>query len=309
MPSERVHFVSTTYERPEWGDGLGLGRTKIDGSATVILRRDGSPTAHVAHVAGQTFSDLPALLAACSGDLHLIRQGTSVVVPDDELLAPTANPGKIICVGLNYSAHAQEAARPAAGYPALFAKWPTSLAPPYADIPLPPESPEVDFEAELVAVIGKRIRRATASDAGAAIFGYTVANDGSVRDYQRHTTQVTAGKAWDGMTPIGPVVVPASLLGQEQPDLRISGTLDGRLQQEDRTSRMDFSVGALIEYITEFLTLEPGDLILTGTPAGVGFVRQPPVFLTAGCEFEVRIEGIGTIRNSYYLESDAGAGA
>jgi acylpyruvate hydrolase len=208
-----------------------------------------------------------------------------------------------VCVGQNYMAHINEGGRTAAPtYPDLFAKWDNTLAAPYADLALPSESTQIDFESELTVVIGRRCRRVDADDVASVVFGYTIANDGSVRDYQFHTTQRTAGKCWDGLTPVGPVIVPAERLGYVKPDLRITGLLNGETMQDDRTSSMIYTVSDLIVYITTFMTLEAGDLIMTGTPAGVGAVRTPPVYLADGDEFEVRIEGLGSLRNRYQAE-------
>ncbi|HJQ47848.1 MAG TPA: fumarylacetoacetate hydrolase family protein, partial [Amycolatopsis sp.] len=158
------------------------------------------------------------------------------------------------------------------------------------------------FESELVVVIGRRGRRITPECADSVVFGYTAANDGSVRDFQRHTSQVTAGKVWDKLTPLGPMVVPASQLGGARPDLAITGLLDGQVVQDDRTKNMVFGVPELVAYLSTMMTLEAGDLILTGSPAGVGFIRTPPLFLRSGAQFEVRIEGIGSLRNTYVEE-------
>ncbi|MEU9737459.1 fumarylacetoacetate hydrolase family protein [Streptomyces sp. NPDC048002] len=296
---------ANTWEPPDWTNGLGLARTAVGGSALAVLRRDGEPAARTALVDGQTFEDLPALLAAADGDPTVIRAGAWVDVPDHLLLTPVGRPGKIICIGQNYLAHVHEGGRTAGpAHPDLFPKWHTSLAAPYADVPLPPESAQIDYESELAIVIGRRARRIGSADAEHFVFGYTAANDVSVRDYQFHTTQRAAGKAWDGLTPVGPVVVPAGALGGVRPDLAITGTLDGRVMQRDRTSRLIYGVPELLAYITTIMTLEPGDLILTGTPAGVGFVREPKVLLEHGSEFAVRVDGVGTLRNHFFAEKD-----
>lgn len=292
-------FVGTPVD---WSGGIGLARTLVSDRPVVILRRDGSADAHAALVDGRSFPDLPDLLEAADGDVGVVRAGRSLEVPDTALLPPIGRPRKIICVGLNYGVHTQETGRRDADHPALFPKWDNCLAPPYADIPLPRESDRIDFEAELVAVIGRRGRRIPADHAGSVLFGYTAANDGSVRDYQRHTDQAAPGKIWDGLTPIGPVVVPARRLGGTRPDLAITGVFDKQVVQDDRTGNMIFGVPELIAYLSTMMTLEPGDLIFTGTPAGVGFVRTPPMFLRHGSEFEVRIEGIGSLRNRYIDE-------
>ncbi|OBJ08846.1 fumarylacetoacetate hydrolase family protein [Mycobacterium sp. 1465703.0] len=286
-----------------WDGGTGLSRISLDSAPVVIMYQPGAQHGHIATVNGAAFTDLPALLEAADGEASQIRPGTRISVEAHELLSPLARPRKIICVGQNYMAHVSEAGRQEAPpYPDLFAKWDNALAAPYAQIQLPPESNQVDFESELVIVIGRRSRRISAGDAGDVVFGYTIANDGSVRDYQFLTSQRTAGKAWDGLTPLGPVVVPAEGLGGISPDLRITGLLNGEIMQDDRTSSMIYSVGDLISYISTFMTLDPGDLILTGTPAGVGLVREPPVLLTDGDVFEIRIEGLGALRSTYVNE-------
>jgi acylpyruvate hydrolase len=289
--------------RVNWTDGLGLGRASVNKHPVVVLRRDGSAAAHVALVAGRKFDDLPALLEASGGDPDAIQAGEPFDVPDEALLSAVGRPRKIICVGQNYLAHARESGRTEIpDYPVLFPKWDNALNGPYAQIELPPESDQVDYESELGVVIGRRGRRIPAEHAGRVIFGYTAANDGSVRDFQQHTTQHLAGKAWDGLTPVGPVVVPAAQLGGIRPDLAVTGTLDGQVVQNDRTSSMMFGVPELVAYISTVLMLEAGDLILTGTPEGVGFVRTPPLLLRDGSRFEVSIEGIGTLRNEYVAE-------
>ena len=286
-----------------WGDGVGLGRAALSHRPAMVLYRPGSSEARLATVGGKTFCDLPALLDAAAGQTEPVQPGDVITLHNGELMSPVGRPRKIICVGQNYDAHIREAGRTAPpGRPDLFAKWDNALAGPYADIALPPESDLIDYESELVVVIGRRCRRVETGDAGTVIFGYTAANDGSVRDYQLHTTQRTAGKAWDGLTPLGPVVVPAGQLGGDRPNLRITGHLNGEIVQDGSTGDMVYGIPELISYITTFMTLEAGDLILTGTPAGVGFVRTPPRLLSAGDEFEVRIEGIGTLCNRYYAE-------
>ncbi|MEV4581538.1 fumarylacetoacetate hydrolase family protein [Nonomuraea jabiensis] len=286
-----------------WADGVGVGRARLDGGSVMVLHRPDTSEAHLATVDGRTFSDLPALLEAAEGQVHRIRPGAGVAPAHTDLLSPVGRPRKIVCVGQNYAAHVSETGRPSAPpYPDLFAKWDNALSGPYDEIVLPSESEQIDFESELAVVIGRRCRRVAAEDVESVVFGYTVANDGSVRDYQFHSGQRTAGKAWDRLTPLGPVVVPADRLGGAWPDLRMTGLLNGEIVQDDRTSGMIHGVPRIVSYVSTFMTLEPGDLILTGTPAGVGAVRNPPRYLTAGDDFEVRIEGIGALRNRYRAE-------
>lgn len=283
-----------------WQDNQGVTR--------VVWRRSGSPQAWIATVEGRTFADIPELLIAAGGDWARIERGEEVSAPDDTLLSAVGRPRKIICTGQNYLTHVQEGqdlgvhAGGPPTYPDLFAKWDNALTGPYADIALPPESEQIDYESELVVVIGARCRRVPPDAVDAVIFGYTGANDGSVRDYQFFSSQRTAGKVWDGLTPLGPVIVPAAELGGATPDLAITGLFDGVVVQDDRTSNLIKDVPELIAYITTLMTLEPGDIILTGTTSGVGAARKPPLWLTDGSEFEVRIEGIGSLRNVYRKE-------
>lgn len=283
-----------------------LGRTLDAAGDPVVIRFDGTSDtfAAVATVGTRTFADLPELLEAAGGDTSRIGSGAALSLAHSRaLLAPIARPRKIICVGKNYLEHVREFGGEAGPqHPDLFAKWDNALAGPYDTLPLPPESTSIDFEAELVLVIGRRSRRLTREQVTDAVFGFTAANDGSVRDFQNHTTQRTAGKAWDRSTPLGPVVVPAAQLGGVEPDVRVTGLLGGEVMQDDRTTSLMFDIPSLLIYITTIMTLEPGDLVLTGTPSGVGGARDPKVFLRDGDTYEVRIEGIGSLVNRYETE-------
>lgn len=283
----------------DWSDSLGLARAVIDDRETVVLYRPGERAAHVALVSGRDGRDVPELLRRADGDATAIRNGRRIDISERSLLPPVGRPERIVGIGLNYPLHAEESGRAPVGYPALFTKWPSCLTGPFADVVLPHESDQADFEAELVIVIGRAGRRIDPSNANRHVFGYTIANDGSVRDFQQHTSQVLAGKAWDGLTPLGPVVVPAHTVGGVAPDLEVVGLLDDEVVQRDRTTSLMFPVARLVSYVSTITTLEPGDLILTGTPAGTGFLRKPPVFLKPGSQFEARIEGIGALRNTF----------
>jgi acylpyruvate hydrolase len=209
-------------------------------------------------------------------------------------------PGKVFCVGLNYLSHVEETKRDLPEYPVLFPKYGSSLIAPDADIQLPPESSQVDYEAELAIVIGRAGRRIPEDEAEEYILGYTVANDITMRDYQYKTHQWLQGKAWDASTPLGPALVTREEV--DTSDLRISTKLNGEILQDSRTSLLMFSVSRLISIVSEFTALEPGDIILTGTPSGVGFRREPQVFLRNGDVVEVEIEGIGRITNRVVAE-------
>jgi acylpyruvate hydrolase len=205
----------------------------------------------------------------------------------------------VVCIGLNYRLHAQESGAQIPTHPMLFPKWATSLTAPGSDIELPPESSFVDWESELVFVFGRQCRRVPASAAQDVVFGYTIANDVSMRDFQNHTSQFTAGKAWDRSTPIGPVVVPVAEAGGIEPDLAIQGTLNGTTIQSSRTSDLIFGIPELVAYVTTVMTMEPGDIVLTGTPSGVGAASDPPRSLTAGDVFQASVQGIGQISNRF----------
>jgi acylpyruvate hydrolase len=207
------------------------------------------------------------------------------------------NPEKVICIGLNYLDHIAETGRTPPSHPTLFPKFARSLTGAYDAIPMPDddESTEVDWEAELGLVIGTTVRRATPEQADAAIAGYTVVNDISVRDFQYHTTQFMPGKAWERSTPVGPHLVVAQ--SGEPAHFPIECIVDGQVMQSSNTSELCFGPIALIQYISTFITLVPGDLIVTGTPSGVGHARDPKVFIQRGQTVVTRIDGIGECRN------------
>lgn len=222
------------------------------------------------------------------------RAGT----PYDETdLAPAVpEPRRVLCLGLNYVEHAHEGGREAPTWPEVFVRGVPSLARPFGPIVKPALSERFDYEGELGIVIGAGGRYIPAERALAAVAGFVVLNDGSARDWQRASSQWTAGKNFDGTMPIGPEVVTPDEV--DVADLQLTTTLNGEVMQSARTSEMIVDVPRTIEYLSTFTTLEPGDVIATGTPAGVGFARRPPVFLQPGDVVEVTIESIGTIRNA-----------
>jgi acylpyruvate hydrolase len=222
--------------------------------------------------------------------------GTYCSLEDIELLAPVLRPAKIICVGLNYRSHLRELGERVPEYPILFLKAPTSVIGHGQAIVLPRVSGQVDYEGELAVVMGRRAKYVSERDALAHVAGYTCANDVSAHDLEFRTSQWTSGKILDTFCPLGPVLVTAD----EIPDpnrLGIRTCLNGRTVQDSCTSDMVFSVPFLVSYISSLTTLEPGDVILTGTPAGVGCNRKPQLFLENGDEVSVRIEGIGELAN------------
>lgn len=209
---------------------------------------------------------------------------------------PIERPGKIVCVGLNYRAHAVEQNREPPDRPVLFAKWATALIGPGEPIRLPSISRAIDHEAELGVVIGERVRGVSAADALGVVRGYLCANDVSARDLQRADRQFTRAKSLDTFCPVGPTLVPAAEVPDPQA-LRIRCLVNGEVRQDSSTADMVFTVAELIAFASEAITLEPGDLLLTGTPGGVGEFRDPPVYLRDGDEVTVEIEGVGTLTN------------
>jgi 2-keto-4-pentenoate hydratase/2-oxohepta-3-ene-1,7-dioic acid hydratase in catechol pathway len=220
------------------------------------------------------------------------------------IAAVQERPGKIVAAGLNYRDHAAEAGLEVPERPILFAVWPSSVIGHGEAIVLPPVSTEIDYEAELGVVIGERARDVPVERALGVVAGYTCYNDVSARDVQFADGQWTRAKSFDTFSPLGPRVVPASEIPDPQA-LRIRCILNGETLQDSSTSEMVFSVAELVSYVSHGITLEPGDLLVTGTPAGVGFTRTPPVFLHAGDEVTVEIEGIGALTNPVRAEEGA----
>ncbi|WP_125100164.1 fumarylacetoacetate hydrolase family protein [Leucobacter chromiireducens] len=215
---------------------------------------------------------------------------------DGELAAPVARPAKIVCCGLNYHDHIVETGRDIPEYPTLFAKFADTLTGPSDDIEII-GSAKVDWEAELAVVIGAPLKRASRAEAAAGILGYTVANDVSCRDWQARTLQWFQGKAWDRTTPIGPVIVTADAIDPAA-GLAIHCEIDGHEVQRSSTRELVFDAAELVAYVSQFTELRPGDLILTGTPGGVGLGASPQRWLRDGETLTTTIEGIGTLRNT-----------
>ncbi len=211
-------------------------------------------------------------------------------------------PGKIVCVGLNYRDHAAEGGMDLPSAPLLFAKWPNTLIGHGDPIVLPRESSQVDYEAELGVVIGREARRVSERDALDHVEGYICLNDVSARDLQFADGQWTRGKSPDTFCPVGPRLVPREEIDDPQA-LAIRCMVNGEALQDSSTAQMIFSVAEIIAYASQVITLEPGDLIATGTPAGVGVFRDPKVLLQDGDEVSVEIEGLGTLTNPVKKES------
>ncbi|WP_431038837.1 fumarylacetoacetate hydrolase family protein [Streptomyces sp. P6-2-1] len=251
--------------------------------------------------------DLGALLAerdwasraAAAGDTSYPREGA-----DFAPLVP--RPSKVVCVGLNYRDHIQEMGRELPEHPTLFAKFSDSLVGANDAVVRPAETEKFDWEAELALVVGAPVRRARGADAEAAIAGFTVLNDITCRDWQFRTREWLQGKTWDSTTPVGPyLVTPDELPGGVRPKLGLSLSVDGETMQSDSTGDLLFDPVALVEYVSTVVRLNPGDLIATGTPGGVGHAQTPARFLSGGETVVTEIEGLGRLENRVITEDAA----
>ena len=249
---------------------------------------------------GEFPGTLPELIAQGK---HLSQIGRSlgqfpaISLNSVRILPPIPAPKKILCVGLNYDDHLEESGLKKPAYPEIFARLATSLIAHQEPIRRPRESTLLDYEAELAVVLGKAGRRIPRETALDHVAGYSMFNDATVRDFQLRTPQWTMGKNFDGTGSFGPWLVTPDSLPPGARGLRIQGRLNGHVLQDARTDRLIFGVAELIEAISIAITLEPGDVIITGTPGGVGAARKPPVFMKQGDTFEVEIEGLGVLTN------------
>ncbi|MFN3744255.1 MAG: fumarylacetoacetate hydrolase family protein [Hyphomicrobiaceae bacterium] len=267
-------------------DALGV----VDGDCVIEV---GSTYATLGDVIARGPAALAAVKDAAAKAPASARHPLSSVRP----ALPIARPGKFICVGLNYAAHAAEGGHAPPTYPSFFIRVPSSLVAAGEPVLRPKESIQLDYECELTIVIGKGGRHIPEEKALEHVFGYTLFNDVSVRDYQRKTSQWTAGKNFDGTGPLGPVVVTADELPPGASGLRICTRVNGETMQDSNTADMIFSTARIIAILSEIMTLEPGDLIATGTPSGVAHARKPPAWMKAGDRVEVEVEGIGVLAN------------
>lgn len=243
-------------------------------------------------------TDVSALLELPDWEERARAGGESTDAGDAELALLLPRPGKVLCVGLNYANHIREMGRELPRFPTLFAKYPEALVGPYDPIELAPESDAVDWEAELGFVVGRRVRRASEEEAAAAIAGFTVVNDVTMRDWQYRTPQWLQGKTFEATSPVGPVLVtPDELPGGVRPAVAMRCEVDGETVQETTSDDLVFDPVALVRYISTILTLQPGDLVVTGTPGGVGHARKPPRYLQPGSRLVTEIDGIGRLDN------------
>lgn len=277
---------------------MKLARFEIAGQIDIGVVEDEGVISLAA--AGCPFSDIPSIIAGGPDALQLIRDMTDVIAPhhrlgDIRLLAPL-RPGKYLAIGMNYAKHVAEMGRDSApSHQYWFNKQTTCVSGPFDDID-PGVSEKVDYEVELGVVIGRHAKAVSAADALSHVFGYLVANDVSARDWQQHTPTFTMGKSFDTHGPIGPWIVTADEVPDPQA-LALRSFVNGEKRQESTTSNMMHSIASQIEYLSTAFTLEPGDLIATGTPEGVGMGMNPPRFLKEGDIVRCEIDGIGAIEN------------
>jgi acylpyruvate hydrolase len=287
-----------------WHAGIALGHALIDlaGYAAMNSRNQVSET----HLSVRSYlsasqDEQEQILAWAT--TRQFDSGVQVLSLDEvDLGPPVPDPEKILCLGLNYPAHAAEAQADIPPVPTFFAKFRNSLVGPTSPVILPAISPFIDYEGELVVVIGKRCKHVAEQEALASVAGYTICNDLSARDLQMQTSQWTAGKAIDMFAPMGPGIVLATDIPDPQA-LTLTTRVNGEVVQQESTSQMIFSVAKTIAFLSSFMTLSPGDLIATGTPSGMGAMRQPPLFLRAGDIVEGEIEPIGMIRNQMVADA------
>ncbi|MBX3290616.1 MAG: fumarylacetoacetate hydrolase family protein [Acidobacteria bacterium] len=240
----------------------------------------------------------PATEAIAAGDLP------TFFVDEVALASPVPRPGKVICIGLNYRNHAIESGMEIPKSPLIFSKFATCVIGDGDDIIIPSGSEQTDFEAELAVIIGRRAKNVSARDAMEYVFGYTNCNDVSARDFQFADGQWQRGKSCDTFAPLGPFAVTKDEIADPH-DLSIKFRLNGETMQDSTTAELIFRIPELIEFLSRSITLEPGDIIATGTPPGVGFARKPPVFLKDGDVCEVEIEGLGILKNGVLSSSSS----
>jgi 2-keto-4-pentenoate hydratase/2-oxohepta-3-ene-1,7-dioic acid hydratase in catechol pathway len=286
--------VAALAELARYGASAAQAVVERFPSDMLAFLRGGSATLAAARGALAFLDELPGETA---GEL---AGNSALVYREDQVRrrAPIPRPGKILCIGLNYRDHAAESGVAVPTEPVVFSKYASAVIGPDDPIVLPPDSEQVDYEAELVFVIGKTARSVSAAEAMNYVAGYTCGHDVSARDYQlkRGGGQWMIGKTWDTFAPMGPVLVTADE-GLDPHNLPIRCVLNGEVMQNSNTGQFVFNIPDIIAYLSRIVTLEAGDVVFTGTPPGVGFARKPPVFLKDGDVAEIQIDGIGVLRN------------
>lgn len=285
---------------------MKLVRFSTGDAAPMLGVCDGEAVAAISDTVMDAPGEMPELIANWDHFFPLLRGITAFSHPlgNVRLHAPIARPGKILGIGLNYADHAEEAGIAVPSDQMWFSKAVTAVNGPFDPIERPKVSQALDYEAELVAVIGRRGRHFGKAEASAAIFGYCVGNDVSVRDWQMKTSQFVLGKSFDTHAPFGPWIVTADEI--DAADLEISSYVNGERRQHSRTRHLIFDCADQVALLSQVMTLEPGDILFTGTPGGVGAAMTPPRWLTPGDIVRVEIEGIGAIENRIVDEGETG---
>jgi acylpyruvate hydrolase len=274
---------------------LTLRLNSASGKVTKAVRQDGDTLTEI-----EGFANVGELLNTAGWEATAkAAAGATHPAEGADLDAVVPFPGKIICVGHNYRNHIKEMGREVPEYPTLFAKYSESLIGPNDDLALPQESDKVDWESELAVVIGKKGRRISEADAAGHIAGYAVLNDVSMRDYQFRTIQWLQGKTWEKSTPFGPALVTRD----EFTAGLMTSAVDGEIQQQTPTNDVVFTPEFLVSYISTIITLNPGDVIATGTPGGVGHAQDPKRYLQEGQVLVTTIEGLGQLKNRVLKEA------
>jgi len=283
---------------------LAYARAGADGAGSRLGIRTDAGIRDLTEALG--VADVGELLAGGIPAAALTEHAGSPIDPAEIVVrAPVGRPGKIICVGLNYHDHCREQSIDPPEYPILFSKFANAIAHPGSPVARPRATEKLDLECELAVVIGRRAARLTRDEARDAIFGYTILNDVTMRDLQREDRQWLRAKGSDGFAPTGPVVVTADEIADPQ-DLRMRSSVNGETWQDSTTAEMIFDVPTLVAFASRTITLEPGDLIATGTPAGVGHYQTPPRYLNGGDRMRCEIDGIGAIDNEVVDEEPRG---
>jgi acylpyruvate hydrolase len=280
---------------------MRIARISKNGTVGIAIQQ-GSETRAV--FGNAALSDVDALIATgtlADATAH-VAQGDVVDMTTVDYLPPLVRPPKIICLGLNYRDHAEESGLGIPEFPVLFGRFASSLIGHNAPIILPKVSSDLDYEAEMVAVVGTGGKNIAESDALNHIMGYSIFNDASIRDYQLRTPQWTAGKNFDNTGAFGPWLVTADEIPAGGAGLKIECRLNGAVMQSSNTSNLIFDVAKTVHLLSTFMTLEAGDVLVMGTPGGVGLARTPPVWMKAGDVCEVEIEGLGTLSNPIVAE-------
>ncbi len=278
----------------ESGQGLRLG--VVEGDYAIDLQAvDAKVPANLADYLAQSNGDLKPLAELAKRAPASARRPLKTL----KFGLPVARPGKIICLGLNYMDHVKEGPNRdnIPKFPTIFMRSATSMAPHLAPLLRPKASETFDYEAELALIVGKRAKHLTMENAYSVIAGWSCVNEGSIREFQRKTTQWDMGKNFDRTGGFGPWLVSADEVPAGGKGLKIESRLNGQVMQSDNTDNMMFPVAETLVYLTQGMTLEPGDVLVTGTPSGVGHARKPPVWMKAGDVAEIEIEGVGLLRN------------